>query len=64
MTRQDSALQTPGRPDPRQVAHQQSQVESAHVDWNGARILSWSATRARDRLVLIRKDVSYWEIRS
>ena len=32
MTRQDPALQTPGRPRPRQVAHQQSQVESAHVD--------------------------------
>ena len=32
MTRQDAALQTPGRPDSRQVPHQQSQVESTHVD--------------------------------
>ena len=31
-TRQDAALQTPGRTDPRQMAHQQSQVETTHVD--------------------------------
>ena len=30
--RQDAALQTPGRTDPRQTAHQQSQVETRHVD--------------------------------
>ena len=32
MMRQDSTVQTPGRPHPRQVAHQQSQIEFAHVD--------------------------------
>ena len=31
MTRQDAALQTPGRPDPRQVPHQQSQAGRSHL---------------------------------
>ncbi len=38
-TRQNAALKTPGRTDPRQPAHQQSQVETTHVDQQSLRAI-------------------------